>query len=253
MNFENFFDYGGVDYTSVKLPVPIIDYVDDIMVVRDDLLDGGTKRRGFNFYIESFPDVEEWVYASPRYGYAQLALAHSCKDYGKKATIFVARGTRHELTNSAESVGANIIEVPMGFLSNVQSKARVYVSGKKNCSIIPFGGNHPIILNAITKTALSLNIEPPNEVWTVMGSGTLSRGLQKAWPNAKFYAVQVGHVNTKDEIGIATVIPKRMEFHKECLLEDRPPFPSAPTYDAKAWKHIKELASPGALFWNVGK
>ena len=33
---------------------------------------------------------------------------------------------------------------------------------------------------------------------------------------------------------------------------DKPPFPSAPTYDAKAWKFIKEHASRGALFWNVG-
>ena len=34
--------------------------------------------------------------------------------------------------------------------------------------------------------------------------------------------------------------------------EDAPPFPSAPTYDAKAWKFIKENAKHGALFWNVG-
>ena len=34
--------------------------------------------------------------------------------------------------------------------------------------------------------------------------------------------------------------------------EDAPPFPSAPTYDAKTWKFMREHASPGALFWNVG-
>jgi hypothetical protein len=33
---------------------------------------------------------------------------------------------------------------------------------------------------------------------------------------------------------------------------DAPPFPSAPTYDAKAWKFMKQYAKPGALFWNVG-
>ena len=30
-----------------------------------------------------------------------------------------------------------------------------------------------------------------------------------------------------------------------------PPFPSAPNYDAKAWRFIKEYASDGAYFWNV--
>ena len=42
----NFFDYGidKVDYTS-SLPKPIIKEYDGIKVVRDDLLNGGTKRR----------------------------------------------------------------------------------------------------------------------------------------------------------------------------------------------------------------
>ena len=32
-----------------------------------------------------------------------------------------------------------------------------------------------------------------------------------------------------------------------------PPFPCVPTYDAKAWKIMREQAKPGSLFWNVGK
>ena len=31
-----------------------------------------------------------------------------------------------------------------------------------------------------------------------------------------------------------------------------PPYPSAPTYDAKVWPFVKEFASPGSLIWNVG-
>ena len=44
-------------------------------------------------------------------------------------------------------------------------------------------------------------------------------------------------------------------FYKkqEVKEEDMPPFPSVPTYDAKAWKIMREQAKPGSLFWNVGK
>ena len=40
---------------------------------------------------------------------------------------------------------------------------------------------------------------------------------------------------------------------QEVKEEDKPPFPSVPTYDAKAWSVMKKYAKKGALFWNVGK
>ena len=46
---------------------------------------------------------------------------------------------------------------------------------------------------------------------------------------------------------------KCLKFTQEVKEEDMPPFPSVPTYDAKAWKIMREQAKPGSLFWNVGK
>ena len=72
---SKFLDYGYDDIEcDVKLPIPIVEEFDGIRVVRDDLLDGGTKRRAFTMYVASRPDVKEFVYASPRQGYAQLSL-----------------------------------------------------------------------------------------------------------------------------------------------------------------------------------
>lgn len=248
-----FFDFQGINESSIKLPKPIIIEHEGITVVRDDLLDGGTKRRAFNIYIESFPEIKEWVYASPRQGYAQLSLAYSCKDLGKRATVTVPQGSRYWLTNEAEKLGANIIEVPMGFLTNIQSKARKYMEKTEGSSLIPFGGDHPIIIEAMKNVALSLDIEPPKEVWTVMSSGVLSRGLQLAWPNAKVYGVQIGHNTTDREMGRAVSFRSKYKFQQECKEKDRPPFPSSLTYDSKAWEFIKKSASKGSLFWNVGK
>jgi hypothetical protein len=87
----------------------------------------------------------------------------------------------------------------------------------------------------------------PREVWTVGSSGTLTRGLQQAWPDASFHCVAVGH---KGDYGRAKVYRCEIPFNKEAKV--KPPFPSAPTYDAKVWEFMKQYASPGALFWNVG-
>ena len=249
---NKYLDYGYDDIKcDVELPKPIIKEYDGIQVVRDDLLDGGTKRRAFTMYIASLPNIEEFVYASPRQGYAQLSLAYACRDLGRKCTVTVPKGKHYWLTDEAIKLGCNIIEVPMGFLTNIQAKARYYCE-ENEAHLIPFGGDHPIIVEAMTRTALSLDIQP-KEVWTVMSSGVLSRGLQSAWSDAKVYGVQIGHNTTEDEMGRAETFRSKYKFHQECKKDERPPFPSSLTYDSKAWTFIKENASEGALFWNVGK
>ena len=249
---HSFFDYGldTIDFKT-NLPKPVIKEYDGIKVVRDDLLNGGTKRRAFTIYVKSKPEIDEFVYASPRQGYAQLSLAYACRDLGKKCTVTVPQGERYWLTNKAVEVGANIIEVPMGYLTNIQAKAKKYCFNN-GAHLIPFGGDHPVIIEAMTQTALSLDINP-TEVWTVMSSGVLSRGLQAAWPNAKVYGVRIGHNTTRIEQGRAETFKSDYKFHQECKEPERPPFPSSLTYDSKAWMFIKEHATKGSLFWNVGK
>ena len=245
-------DYGldTIDFKT-NLPKPVIKEYNGIKVVRDDLLNGGTKRRAFTVYVKSKPEIDEFVYASPRQGYAQLSLAYACRDLGKKCTVTVPQGERYWLTNKAVEVGANIIEVPMGYLTNIQAKAKKYCFDN-GAHLIPFGGDHPIIVEAMRQTALSLDINP-TEVWTVMSSGVLSRGLQAAWPDAKVYGVRIGHNTTRREQGRAETFKSDYKFHQECKEPERPPFPSSLTYDSKAWVFIKEHASKGSLFWNVGK
>lgn len=249
---HNFFDweYDKIQI-NIELPDPILEEHDGFTVVRDDLLPGGTKRRAFLPYISSKPDIEEWVYASPRFGYAQLALAYICKDLDKKATVIVPKGKRSWLTDKSEALGANVIEVPMGFLTHCNSVAEKYTTTHKKCSLLPFGGDHPIIVEAIHRVASKLPINP-TEIWTVISSGVLSRGLQKTWPHAKFYGVKIGHNTTQREQGKAIIHNSQYSFAQECKIAERPPFPSSLTYDSKAWTFIKKFGAKGALFWNVG-
>lgn len=230
--------------TRLSLPAPIITLHDHISVVRDDLLPGGTKRRAMHVFFDDHP---EYVYASPVYGYAQIALAYACRDYGKSATIFCAkRKTYAPLTVQAIEAGARIIDVPMGFLSHVSAKARQYCETTPGAKLLPFGLDDPAFISALADVARALPVTP-TEVWSITSSGVLTRALQLAWPNAKFYGIRVG---AKPDAGKAEVIfaPERFEQ----AAQKPPPFPSSLHYDAKAWRFVRTLAMPGALFWNVG-
>jgi hypothetical protein len=126
----------------------------------------------------------------------------------------------------------------------VRARAREYcaVSG---AHLLPFGLDAPAFIDALATLACGLPVRP-REVWTVAGSGVLTRALQQAWPTAAFHAVRVGAV---PNVGRAAIYEAPERFEAPAVV--RPPFPSCDNYDAKAWRFIRAHARPGALFWNV--
>jgi hypothetical protein len=244
------FDYDLGDWKD-PFPAPVIEEHDRFFIVRDDLLDGGSKMRFADYLIGSQPEVDEWVYgSSPATGYAQISLSCLCRKYGKKAVIFMADRAKdklHEYQLRAIESGATMQWVPNGMLSVTEKRARDYVKeSPNNRRLLPIGFDHPSVIASVTRVANNMGVTP-TEVWTVGSSGTLTRGLQQAWPDASFHCVAVGH---KGDYGRAKVYRCEIPFNRETKIN--PPFPSAPTYDAKAWEFMKQYASPGALFWNVG-
>lgn len=222
---------------------PIIYEHEGFQVVRDDLVPGGTKRRAIHIFFDNVHD--EYVYTSPVYGYAQIALAYAAKDHGKQATIFcAARKERYPLTTLAEANGAKIVEVPFGRLSVVKFNARNYCAAHK-AKLLPFGLDDPLFIEALALIARKLPVTP-SEVWSVAGSGVLTRALQLAWPDASFHAVRVG---AEAKCGKAQVWCAPELFEHDAQMP--PPWPSCPNYDAKLWRFAKEHAKPGALIWNV--
>lgn len=233
----------------MTLPAPVVEEHGGVMVVRDDLLPGGTKMRAILPLIERTP-AGEFVYPSPAYGYAQVALAHCARMAGRAATVFTAkRASPHPLTRAAHDAGAKVVMVPYGYLSNVRAKARAYAEAT-GAALVPFGVEDDRAMEAIAEAARSTGLAP-REVWTVAGSGVLSRALQRAWPGAEFHAVVIGKDGS--DIGRARRWRSPYKFEQACKPAERPPFPSSPWYDAKAWRFIARHAGPGALFWNVGR
>ena len=203
------------------LGLPILERIDRFVVVRDDLLEGGTKMRGLvRLFLEV--DRSNYVYASPTFGAAQVALAMACHKFKKQAVIFVPmRAELSIYTRTARDYGADIRLVKMGFLSH-----------------------------CIADAAKRIDYHP-SEVWSAVSSGRLTRSLQRAWPSAKFFGVSVGHKPTKDQRGSAVMFAAEEKFAQRA--KHPPPFPSAINFDAKVWTFVQKHASEDALFWNVAK
>jgi hypothetical protein len=233
-------------------PDPRVELHNGIHVVRDDLIPGGTKRRFVDGFIAEPHD--EFVYASPAFGGAQIALACAARAAGKRATIFVAkRKELHPRTAEAQAAGAKVIEIPHGYLSNVQSKATAYCA-ESGARLLPHGFDTPEALAAIAAAATIVRRKHGtfDEVWSVVGSGVLTRGLQLSALGRAYVGVAVGRESPA--AGSARIIVHDQPFGSDA--RQPPPFPSCSNYDAKAWTHLivrKSTASPRTriLFWNV--
>ena len=240
-------------------PDPVLVMYDGIAVVRDDILPAGSKIRAVDYMIGHAPEyqhVKEWVFGCcPATGYAQISLPYVCNRYGKKTILFMAKRkpeNYHEYQKRGMKLGAEYKWVNMGMLTVTKKRAQEYYEDNKaEREVLPIGLEHPSVIASFIKVARSINYVP-KEVWSVGSSGTLNRSLQLAWPDAEVNVVSVGHKMSDREIGRAKYWRSELSFDKPVSKNDSPPFPSAPTYDAKAWKFVRENASHGALFWNVG-
>jgi len=219
-----------------------------ILVVRDDLIPGGTKRRVLPETLRRYGGRHgrTYAYAGPAQGYAQVALAYAAADLGYRAAIFVpARRTLHPLTAEAEAQGAEIHAVPYGRLNVLRARAREWAA-THDAVLLPLGFDTPHFVRSLARVADEIDLQPP-EVWVAAGSGALSRACQLRWPDADHYAIEVGR---GADCGDATVLTAPEPFDRPARLV--PPYPSAVTYDAKVWQYVEPRAADGALVWNVG-
>tara|TARA_E500000178_G_scaffold142923_1_gene142532 strand:+ start:3148 stop:3909 length:762 start_codon:yes stop_codon:yes gene_type:complete len=246
-----------------SFPKIVIEKHEGIYVVREDLLEGGSKRRFIDRYVreEIEKGAEEFVFGgAPATGYAPMSLTLQAKHYGANATFFMAKRSLdnlHEYQKKALEYGANIQWVNMGMLNVTLSRARKYYEEdtfkRRN---FPLGLEDERVLEDIETLGREIREEWKgkfSEIWTVGSSGTLTRGLQRAFPELEVHVISVGHKMSEREIGRAKFYKSPYKFDKPIKPIEAPPFPSAPTYDAKAWPFLKEFAKPNAMFWNVGK
>ncbi|MES1197329.1 MAG: hypothetical protein ABUL55_01775 [Pseudomonadota bacterium] len=216
-------------------------------VVRDDLLEGGTKRRAL---VKLVPRVEadEVVYASHPYGHGQYALGLACAEFGKACTIFSATSSGRvdvfEKTRALPGVTMKLFDAECT-QAQLADAASAYARERK-AHFFPVGFDFPAFRAELTRVALDLRVSP-SEVWALGGSGSLVRALVEAWPNAAINAVSMGFAHGNMGRAKVYVVP---ESPAEAALLP-PPYPSAREYDAKIWQFVSVYGQPDALVWNV--
>ena len=241
-------------------------YMDErIVVVRDDILCGGTKSRILEDYflkdVEKYKYFKKYVYISSWYGGAQVALALAVKIVNKKSTFKereaviiiptvpfgVDRGAQ---IAAAQSLGAKYIETEEG---NVYNKAHEYLEEHRtNSFMIPNGFRTPDNIERLAAKMGKIRerFGQFEEAWCAVGSGALIKSMQMANLAEKYYGVCV-FGKCPEKIGFVTTIKESLEFSDLPAQKDLPPFPSALRYDAKVWKHVRERKAKKILFWNV--
>jgi len=229
----------------------------EIVVIRDDNLCGGTKSRLLLPLLDL--SYDEYVYATAWYGGMQVALTWTInqlnKQYqtNKKVTIIIEDPYPDNLkafTQFAKDLGATIIRVPPNL--DIYKYAQQYVSNYKGNRrlLIPSGFRTPEAIDELAKIAIAIKqlFGEFDECWCAVGSGALITGLQKGNLAKKYYGVCV--FQQIPEIGKAIPIIPDETFDEPVNENDKPPYPSASHYDAKVLRYVKNRQGK-ILIWNV--
>jgi hypothetical protein len=235
-----------------------------VHVVREDLLSGGSKVRGLIPYMKEVlkknPNIKEFVYSSPAYGFAQVAISVAAAFLGVKAVIFVAaRKEMHPNTKLAQQNGASIKEVPYGYLVVVKKHASDYVQADPRRYLLPWGlateDFKDIMVKSLQKSAVAVaaaHFNSPSKIWVVVGSGTIFEVLARVFPKAQFNLVQVGAdyqipAHLAHRVDQFYTAPEKYEK----VAKNPPPYPSNLWYDAKLWQFVASYAANDDYVWNV--
>jgi hypothetical protein len=242
-----------------------------VMVIRDDLLPGGTKQRATAPYLRELMEEghTSFFYASPFAGFAQVALAYAAQKLGVSCTIVCEKdqtqpGRRfHPFSLLAENYGAQIILVDS--LSSAEVRA-FELSHQSQSLKIPLGLDSPIFRQHL-KTELmlqwseieKLSSQKIKSLWLPLGSGTLARTFNEIVPkevlincvNVRVLDSQDDRIRAISDNPRIKIYEAPMKFHEEARV--LPTVPSNLFYDAKLWDFIRLHAHDRDVWWNVAR
>ncbi len=238
------------DFVS-KLPPIEIRKHEGITVVREDLvLKGGTKTRAAEFLFSQIKE-DTVVYVAPRVGLAPCAIMELAKLYDKKVILFmpackeISEHQAYVISEGAEARFARIAAMP-----NLNKIAKDYAD-KNGYKFLPFGLAHPYVIAGFVRICETLleQYKMPEEIWTVVSTGVLTRGLQIGFEETNMKGVCVARNMKQGELGRTEILSEPLAFTQ--LEKQLPPFNTVKSYDAKAWKYIPKNTGRDIWFWNV--
>jgi hypothetical protein len=236
--------------------------LNNVTVIRDDLCCGGTKSRYLSRVLPK--SYSSYLYVTSWWGGAQIALALAVQELNcvnplhKRSAIIVTfdpKGPLPAHVRVAQEFGAKLILVPTKSWQDLHDVAENYIDDHPDTWLVPNGIDTPEAHREIKALGKAIRAELGqfDEVWSVAGSGCLTRGLQASGLGNDYYAVAV--TGGIPDIGEAHGILHPQSFDERVDPADKPPFPSALHYDAKGWQYAWESAQQHPdrkiLYWNV--
>ena len=221
-------------------------------VVRDDLLEGGSKIRATLPFIKKYlAGAKEIVYAGPNNGLAQLALAKAGKELGIKFKMFTYYGN-NDIIKRAKEYGAQYVFAKKP-LADMQKDAESYCK-QSGASMLPFGFGHENFQKMMIYALEKVRIKIPKSayIWLVCGSATLVNVLYYIFPDNFFCVLQVGKKIWADQLDLSRtkLFKSNLKFIEDAKI--LPPYPCIASYDAKIWEFVKKYGRKGDYIWNVG-
>lgn len=229
----------------------------DILVVRDDLLPGGTKQRAIGPYLAYWSNKGQYTfnYASPFSGYAQIALSLAAYELGLSCNIFVEK--HNGCISEFSKIAGRCAQIHLcDSLENAEFQATLHEGHK-----IPLGFNDELykqyLQRELTAQWQSIEKYQPQRVWVPVGSGTLARVLRAIIPlEVQLLCVDVRVLHRTDprisnlnELKNSMYFTTWEEFSEPA--ERLPPINSNKYYDAKLWRIIHKYGKNNDLWWNV--
>jgi hypothetical protein len=241
------------DFKSL-LPDILIKEHEGIKVVREDLiLKGGTKSRAGEFLI-SQTKKNTLVYVVPRVGHAGIAIMELAKLYNKDVIFFMP--ACKEISDHQSYIinmqPKDVIFERIAAMPNLNRIAHKYAIDN-NYEFLPFGLNHPHTIAGFVRTCENIlkNYDEPEELWSVVSTGVLTRGIQIGFENTNMKGVCVARNMKQGELGRTEIISEPLPFLKDENKNNLPEFNTVPSYDGKAWKYIPKNTGRNIWFWNV--
>lgn len=222
-----------------------------VTILRDDLLEGGSKLRVIPFAVG---DASEVVFGGPFCGGAPHALSVWGREAQRRVTLFFAKRTGlHARQRAALANGASLQFVSPGYMTVVQKRARDYAQ-QAGALFLPLGLDVDPAREAMIEFAGSVRraIGTPDQVWCATGSGMLAQVLAAAFPDAEICATSVGLASRHGAQYFPAnvcLVDAGVPFSRNLAVAA--PFPVCGHYEAKAWRRCVAGARGKALFWNV--
>lgn len=226
----------------------VVEEFNGFKIVRDDLFQGGTKRRAFSRLIDSISE-SELVYACDYYGHAAYAIALTAQEVGKSVMLFyLSPKVETDIFKKTIALPNVKYEIVEDAKTQVEaSKTAIEYAKEHGAHFFIIGLDFPEFGEKLTEIVKEAHMDDAPEIWCMGGSGTLGRALQRAYPNIPVNIVSVGTSNFNGGTNKIYNAPEDLDEGAEIV----PPYPSSPHYDAKTWRYVLQHAKPGSYVWNV--